>query len=179
MRVRDVMSTTVAACALDDTLERAAQLMWDRDCGCIPLVDDAARVIGIVTDRDICMTALMRRLPLAQIHARTAASHCVFVVHEDDPLEVARDLLGRKQVRRLPVVDRNGHLVGIVSLADLAIRVDDDKETLHPKRIADVLAAVSLPRTPSARRYESVIRLREPSDDPHREPDARVSGVPR
>ena len=172
------MTPEVAVCGPDDTLDRAAQLMWDRDCGCVPLVDDAQRVVGMVTDRDVCMAALTQHLPLAQIAASTAASHRVFVVHEDDPLEVARDLLGRKQVRRLPVVDCNGHLVGIVSVADLATRVGEDGETLHPARIADVLAAVSMPRGLPSRRTESGIHRRALSDE-HRERDAGVATIPR
>lgn len=119
MLIADLMSRQPATCRPRDSLDVAARLMWAGDCGCIPVVDDAIRPIAMITDRDACMAAHFQGKPLRDIEVREVMSGAVTTCREDDDTAVAHDLMREHQLRRLPVVDGDGLLVGIVSLADL------------------------------------------------------------
>jgi CBS domain-containing protein len=120
MTIKDLMTRTVYTCHPRDSLQLAAQLMREHDCGCIPVLDDADRVVGMLTDRDICMSACSRDLPLSRLAVADAMSKHVFACAPNDSLDAAEQLMGRKQVRRVPVVVA-GRLVGMLSLNDLAL----------------------------------------------------------
>lgn len=119
LRVSDVMSTRVHTCSMDDTLDRAARIMSEHECGAVPVVDRHGHAIAMVTDRDICMTALACARLLKSIPVMTAASRRMYAVRTSDTLDFAHELMCKHRVRRLPVVDADGHLIGIVSVADL------------------------------------------------------------
>ncbi|MCW5833396.1 MAG: CBS domain-containing protein [Labilithrix sp.] len=119
-RVADIMTRDVAACSSDDTLERAAQLMWDRACGSVPVVDELRRPIAMLTDRDVCMAAYTQGKPLAGMAVASAMSKRLFLARKDETLESAERTMRRHCLRRLPVVDRHGALVGLLSIADIA-----------------------------------------------------------
>jgi CBS domain-containing protein len=119
LRVSDVMSTRVHTCSMDDTLDRAARIMSEHECGAVPVVDRDGQAIAMVTDRDICMTALACKRLLGQIPVMTAASRRMYAARTSDTLDFAHELMCKHRVRRLPVVDADGHLIGIVSIADL------------------------------------------------------------
>lgn len=70
MKVQDIMTADVETCRLDDTLDRPAAIMWERDCGVVPVVDDESRIVGMLTDRDICMAAYTQGRPLPEIRCR-------------------------------------------------------------------------------------------------------------
>lgn len=123
MKVGEVMTAQVECCTPDDSLEHAAQLMWDKDCGCLPVctvADGAVRAVGLITDRDICMCALFERAPLAALRVQQAMTQHVLACQPADTLEQAERVMREGQVRRLPVLSAEGQLLGIVSLADLA-----------------------------------------------------------
>jgi CBS domain-containing protein len=94
-------------------------MMWDHDCGCIP-IRDGDHVVGMITDRDICMAAHFKGKPIRDIRIEEAMSRDVAVCRPGDPLETAEAIMMRAQVRRLPVTDASGRLVGILSLNDIA-----------------------------------------------------------
>jgi CBS domain-containing protein len=119
LAVADVMTTRVYTCGDDDTLEHAARIMAEHDCGAVPVLDGQKHVIAMVTDRDICLTALACRRLLSQISVMTAASRRMYAIRTIDTLDRAHELMCKHHVRRLPVVDPGGHLIGIVSLVDL------------------------------------------------------------
>jgi CBS domain-containing protein len=119
MNVSDLMTSAVSSCSTSDDLQRAAQLMWENDCGVVPVVDGAGRVVGMISDRDICMAAYTHG-PLWQLSVLDAMATKVHGVMESDPLEVVETLMRRVRVRRVPVLDRDGHLKGILSMHDLA-----------------------------------------------------------
>ena len=147
MNVGQVMTRTVYSCQSTDSLNRVAQIMWENDCGCVPVEDAAGRAIAMITDRDICMAAYTRGLPLTQISVGSAASRTLHCVLESDSLTRAELLMQRHRVRRLPVVDGDGRPVGILSMNDLARRVRDlgsDVE-LGPAAITRTLAFVCAP----------------------------------
>jgi len=123
MQVAEVMTKQVKCCAADDSLEHAAQLMWDNDCGCLPVSsirDGASQTVGLITDRDICMCALFERRPLSELRVGQAMARRVLSCSPADSLEQAERVMQDARVRRLPVLSAKGDLLGIVSLADLA-----------------------------------------------------------
>jgi CBS-domain-containing membrane protein len=123
MEVREVMTARVQCCTPDDSLEHAARLMWDNDCGCLPVctvADGKAPAIGLITDRDICMCALFQGAPLSALHVHQAMTDRLLACQPGDTLEEAERVMRQGQVRRLPVLSAEGQLLGIVSLADLA-----------------------------------------------------------
>jgi CBS domain-containing protein len=121
MKVQDVMTKRVRCCRPQDDLAAAARLLWNGDCGVLPVVvGEERRVVGMLTDRDICMAAWTQSRPLADIPVEIAmASDVVTCRPEEDVLTVLARLRDR-HVRRLPVVDEGTQLLGIVSLVDFA-----------------------------------------------------------
>jgi CBS domain-containing protein len=120
MRVAQLMSQPVITCSANDSLNEAARLMWEHDCGSIPVVDGDGKVVGIVTDRDVCMAAYTQGERLCCIPVATAMAKQVFSCHPDDNLEKVEAVMGEQQIRRLPVVDDDNHPLGLLSLNDLA-----------------------------------------------------------
>jgi CBS domain-containing protein len=138
MRIEKVMHRPVVTCHVDDHLGKAARLLWEQDCGALPVVDGTGRVVAMITDRDICMAAYTKGLPLEAIQVRAAMSSQLYACHPGDPVFEAEKRMGEKQVRRLPVVDEQGRVLGILSLNDLAReagrfaggRIQDSNSTL-------------------------------------------------
>jgi CBS domain-containing protein len=116
------MSHTVHHCKPDDTLDLAATQMWEHDCGSLPVCagDGELRVIAMLTDRDICMAALFEGRPLRELKVADAMSRDIRVCEVDDRPEDVELLMREQRIRRVPVTDSAGALIGIVSLADLA-----------------------------------------------------------
>ncbi|OWR19035.1 Hypoxic response protein 1 [Brevundimonas diminuta] len=123
MKIRDVMSKDVQVARPEDTLHNVAGRMAAGDFGFIP-VADGDRLIGALTDRDIVVRAVASGAgPEARV--LDVLSRDALVVRADDDLKVALDLMSSRQIRRLPVVDKDGRLVGVVSLGDLSTRVKE------------------------------------------------------
>ncbi len=122
MRVQELMTAQVKSCTPDDSLERAAQLMWENDCGALPVSsgDGASRVVGMVTDRDIAMGALFQHRTLSELKVRDAMAKSVETCHASDSVAQAEKIMREARIRRLPVLDGSGSLAGMISLADLA-----------------------------------------------------------
>jgi CBS domain-containing protein len=154
MKVRDVMTSPVVCCGPSDSLDTAARLMWDHDCGIVPVVNVQRRLIGVVTDRDACMAAYTQGKRLCHLPVSTAMAYRVHTCEPNDSLESAQRKMREHQVRRLPVVDDRGFLLGMVSLADLASRSAPDGDTL------ETLRAVSTPRSPRWRELISAVARR-------------------
>lgn len=152
MKVSELMTQGVKACGIHDTLQRAAQIMWESDCGCVPVVDDEARVVGMLTDRDICMAGYTQGTTFAEIPVSTAMAKQVFGVAEDDLVEAAESMMRDKQIRRVPVLDGGGKLRGLLSLNDIARHTHRTKgrrgNGLSGDSIAETLAAICKPHRP-------------------------------
>jgi len=140
MLINEIMSAHVITCSPYDTLDKAAALMWEHDCGCVPVVDHG-KVVAMLTDRDICMAAYTSGLPLPRIQVASAASKTVYAVAENDGVDRAEELMSTHQIRRLPVVGTSGALVGILTLNDLVRNAGQLGRRRH------VLSAESLVRT--------------------------------
>lgn len=120
MEVHQVMNRNVKVCHAHDALNKAAQIMWEEPCGAVPVVDEERRPIGFLTDRDICMAAYTQGRPLALMRVEGAMARKVMCCRADDDLRTAAALMREHRTRRLPVVDRDGKLMGLLSLDDLA-----------------------------------------------------------
>ena len=139
MNVSEIMTTDVACCGADESMEVAARRMWDRDCGCVPVLRDGV-VAGMITDRDICMAALTQGQPLAKMTVGSAMSSNAWTCRPSDSLEDAERVMQERQVRRLPVVGPKGEIVGILSLNDLARAASMQREQRRPAITVDEVA---------------------------------------
>lgn len=119
MKVQELMIRDVKTCLAEDDLNRAAQIMWETDCGTVPVVDAAGIVKGMITDRDVCMAAYTKGRAMSAIQVRAAMSKQVTSCSPEESLEGALAIMKEARVRRLPVTERNGRLVGILSMNDL------------------------------------------------------------
>jgi CBS domain-containing protein len=146
--VSRVMTRDVVTCALTDTLHRAAQIMWERDCGAVPTVDAAGRAVGIITDRDLTMGAFTQGLPLVAIPVGRVASGRVFSVPLGASVDDVALVMRSERVRRVVVVDADAKVAGIVALADVARYVAE----LGPSRRDAALVLADLVATLSERR---------------------------
>jgi len=150
MKISHIMKADVEVCAFDDNLTAAASRMWDCDIGCLPVLDGAGQVVGIVTDRDICMAAFTRGERLQDIPVSVAMAKEVLSCAPDATLVEAEEVMRSGQVRRLPVIGSDGCLVGIVSLNDLALLAQHDigrrSRDLSAQEITATLAAICTPR---------------------------------
>jgi CBS-domain-containing membrane protein len=120
MKVEQNMNRGVKTCGPQDSLNRAAQIMWEEACGAVPVVDEQSRPIGFLTDRDICMAAYTQGKRLDALRVEKAMARKVVSCGVEDDLGSAAQLMRQNRTRRLPVIDQNGALVGLLSLDDLA-----------------------------------------------------------
>ncbi|HEY4184551.1 MAG TPA: CBS domain-containing protein, partial [Polyangia bacterium] len=130
----DVMTTRPRTVAPDAKLRDIAEIMRSEDVGAVPVVEADGRLTGMVTDRDIVVRALAGDRSIDDWVARDVASTDLDVAASDDPLSRIIELMGRERIRRVPVVDANDHLVGIVSLADVAQHADHHEDLQHALR---------------------------------------------
>jgi CBS domain-containing protein len=147
MKVEQLMTRNVRACEPDDSLSAAAKIMWEQDCGCVPIVsrkNGAATLVGMITDRDVCMAAYTQGRPLqtTKVHSAMAKSLCT--CRPTDAVSVALTVMRTNQLHRIPVVDAEDHLVGILSLTDVA------REAAHTEQEAGDLSATAIAATVEA-----------------------------
>jgi CBS domain-containing protein len=176
--VSELMMSAPQTCRPTDTLNRAAELMWEHDCGCLPVVDDERRLVGMITDRDACMAAYTQGRRLEDMPVRSAMSGDVRSCHADDSLATAEHAMQQHQVRRLPVVDAERRVVGILSLNDIAVAAAVEqgrgREAISRDEVATTLGAICKRRLPALQT--------RPAGRPERRaaaaPSARAAGQP-
>jgi len=123
--------------------------MWEHDCGCAPVVDGHGKLVGIVTDRDICMAAYTQGLPLEAIAVERVMSPRVISCARGDDLETAHRLMRTHEIHRIPVADSRGRLAGILSLSDLVNYSGGDSAALAAE-ITETISAIRRRRKPAA-----------------------------
>jgi|CZKU01.1.fsa_nt_gi CBS domain-containing protein len=155
MNASDLMTAPARSCRTTDTLERAAQVMWDADCGVVPVVDGDGRVVGMVTDRDICMAAYMQGRALWLIPVSNVMAKHVYGVRETDPIEEVEATMRHARVHRVPVLDAEGRLKGVLSMNDLARNahrsVGHKADGLRYDSVVETLAAIGMSHATRAR----------------------------
>jgi len=148
MHIQHLMTKHLVTCRPDDSLARAAQLMWEHDIGCVLVTDEDGRLVGIVTDRDACMGAYTQGLPLDRVSVSSVMTHEIWSC---TPRSDSRDIettMRTHQVRRVPVLDPMTHLpIGIVTLNDLARAARCTPSTgINQREVEATLASISMPR---------------------------------
>lgn len=124
MKVQDVMNEKVKSCQPNISLAEAAGMMWDYDCGVLPVVSDDGKTVGVITDRDIAIAAGTSHLPAWAIPVSDAMSRELYFVSRNDDVHKALKLMRKDKVRRLPVINTEGALEGILSLNDIALHAE-------------------------------------------------------
>ena len=156
MKVEQLMTRNVTACRSGDSLNRVAQIMWEHDCGVVPVLadDGSGRVIGMVTDRDVCMAAYTQGCALTDLPVRSAMSPSLHSCRPTDAIAVALKVMESNQIRRLPIVDQDDELVGILSLADIAREAQHEHGVrgaeVTDAAVAEAIEAISASRSTGA-----------------------------
>jgi CBS-domain-containing membrane protein len=145
MNVGDSMTRAIRTCRPEESLAAAARILWEQDCGIVPVLDGEGDLVGVVTDRDACMAAYTRGQRLDEIPVHTAMARVVSTCGADWPLERALAVMRQQQVRRLPVLDERNRCCGVLSLSDV-VRVAGEDPALRGA-VVGTLAAVSRPRS--------------------------------
>lgn len=128
LTARDIMTRQVRTARRDSALREVAQLMRDEDCGVVPIVDGEGRLLGLVTDRDLALRAFTGSRAVDGLRAADVMTEDLEAVLPEEDLHGVIELMGRRQVRRIPVVEPDDRLVGIIALGDIASRADQDEE---------------------------------------------------
>lgn len=127
MKVQDIMTREVRCCGPEMNLAEAAKLMWDGDCGILPIINQDKRVIGMITDRDICMAVATKGRHPSEITVWETSTGTVYSVKPQDDIHDALKVMAANRVRRLPVVDEDGRLVGLLAVNDVILHAEDEK----------------------------------------------------
>jgi CBS domain-containing protein len=138
MQVREIMSAETVCCSPGTNLGEVAQMMVAQDCGEIPVCDETGKPIGVVTDRDIVCRILAKNKNPLSMTAGDCMSSPVITIQPDASIDECAELMESYQIRRVPVVERDGSCCGMVAQADLATKAS-------PETSMDVVAAVSAP----------------------------------
>ena len=133
MRIKEVMTQNVASCGPDANVATAAGLMWQYDCGVIPVLDEKRVVVGVITDRDICMALAMNNRLASDVSVGEVMSKEVCVCSPESQVTEVLATMKRGQILRVPVTSKDGTLEGIVSLSDLVKRADDARGAAKSK----------------------------------------------
>ncbi len=142
MKVEEIMSKDPACCTAEDDVEVAAEIMQRLDTGIVPVTKDLtqpSKLLGVVTDRDLCLGVVAAGRERTSVKVRELMSTKLTVCKPSDTAEQALTRMGRSKVRRLPVVNRNFEVIGIVSLADI-VRHHATKQTQFCKAMAAICA---------------------------------------
>ena len=136
----DVMTKNPVCCLPDDSVITAAHLMKGRDIGSIPVVQNelTRKLVGIVTDRDLTLLIVAEGLDPKTVKVEDVMTRGLITCHPEDDLQMAIDGMSRHQVRRIPIVDHENRIVGIIAQADVATRIN------QPERTAEVVKEISL-----------------------------------
>lgn len=121
MRVQDIMRKPVSYCHAGTDAAAAAEIMWTQNCGCLPVVEDGARVIGMVTDRDLFIALGTQNRRPAELRVGEVMNRDLSACSPEDDVRTALKSMAQKHAHRLPVVDKNGDLRGILSIDDVVM----------------------------------------------------------
>lgn len=153
MKVSDIATRKARSCDTGTNLAAAAWIMWENDCGIVPIADRANKVVGLLTDRDICMAVATRRALASDITAGDVMSGKVYSCRLGDDVRVALRTMAEHAVRRLPVVNEAAELQGVLSLSDVVLAARDPRQAREGDptwaEVMQTLASVSRPRQPA------------------------------
>ena len=140
MKVKDIMTKDPATCTPDTTVAEAAHLMWEADCGILPVVDDG-EIEGVVTDRDMYVALATRNERAANLKVGAVATKTVVSCAPEDDILHVLELMKQSRVRRLPVLGFGGTVLGVVSMNDIVLAADTD-ESIPGEDVLDVMKSI-------------------------------------
>ena len=144
MKVQDVMTKDVLFCSPTDNPAAAAERMMQKDCGIIPIVTEEKKVIGVITDRDICLAYARRGAKLAAFNLEEFIGKKIISCQPTDKIEDALKKMKKNQVKRLIITSQDGILLGIISIADILLATDKHKSLT--KKVISTLKSINKPR---------------------------------
>jgi CBS domain-containing protein len=138
------MTYDVQTCRPETNLADAALRMWRGDCGILPVIADGQKVVGVITDRDICMAAATKHRDPANIRVKDVMSGKVYACSCDTDIHEALKIMQQKQVRRLPIISaEDGRLQGILSMNDVALKASAERKAdLSAEDVENTLRAI-------------------------------------
>jgi CBS domain-containing protein len=144
MKVKEIMSVNPACCTPNDSAQKVAKMMCDLNVGSIPVVVDpqSRSLVGMITDRDLCCRVLAQGLDAKSTRIQEFVTYNPAICRDGENVENCERLMQQHQVRRIPVVDKDNRVIGIVAQADLALK---DK----PERVHKTVAEISKTTRPS------------------------------
>lgn len=128
MKVKEIMAPNAKAIWLTESLTDAARLMWENDCGVLPIIKDGRKVVGLITDRDICMAMAMREENPSAISVEEVMTGQVYAVNAEDEVDQALHAMQEHKIRRLPVLNAEGELEGMLSMNDVVLNAKASAE---------------------------------------------------
>lgn len=156
MKIQEVMTTSPKCCVPSDTASKAARIMKDMDTGIVPIIENeqSRRLVGVVTDRDLCLKVIAEGQDPHSVQVSRCMTPTLVCCTPDDDLQKALDLIRDNQVRRIPVVDQDGIIQGMVSMADMVQRADIPSNWTHEtlKKVSEPTLQASQPRAQTARK---------------------------
>jgi CBS-domain-containing membrane protein len=142
MLVKQLMTQDVISCRPENNLAELAERMWNQRCGALPILDGSGRVMGMITDRDICIALGTRNIKASDVLARDVSPPGCFSCRPEDDARDALRTMATQEVSRLPVVDDAGKLAGIISIDDIIFRAGGGRSCLSDREIIDALKAI-------------------------------------
>jgi CBS domain-containing protein len=143
MKVNEVMNPDPKAIWITESLADAAKSMWENDCGILPIIKDGRKVVGMITDRDICMGTAIRDVNPSRISVEEVMTGKVFSATPEDDLEQALQTMKEHRIRRLPIVNADGELAGILSMNDIVLKAKEKgKEQINYADVVDTYRAI-------------------------------------
>ena len=154
MKVRDIMNKTPKSCDRSANLAAITEAIWTNDCGTLPVVDETGKVVGMITDRDICVALGTRNQRASEVTVGEVLSQELFACAPDDEIHTALETMKAQRIRRLPVLDQAGRLQGILCLNDLALHAEKQTGKKVPalsyEDVVETLKAICEHRVPLA-----------------------------
>jgi len=142
MKVKEIMTPNAKAIWLTESLSDAAHLMWENDCGVLPIIKDGRKVIGMITDRDICMAVAMRDTNPSSVSVEEVMTGQVYSVNPEDDIEQALTAMQEHKIRRLPVVNAEGELEGILSMNDVVLNAKGKGDSIASGEVVKTYQAI-------------------------------------
>lgn len=160
MKVKDIMVRAAASCAPRTNLGAAVEILWNRNCGILPIINEEEKVIGVVTDRDLCVALGTRnRLP-GEVTVGEVTAGKVFTCRPSDDVHTALATMASEKVRRLPVVNDDGRLEGLLSMDDVVLhsqpRSGGRPSELSHDDVLETMKRLYRPELPRVVRQDSV-----------------------
>lgn len=138
------MTRSVGVCREDDSLAQAVEIMWQKDCGIVPVINKKSKVVGTITDRDIAVSVFLQNKPASEITASSIINGKVITCSSKDKVEKVLKTMKKHQIKRLPVTGKDDKLKGMISITDILLASNKDKSLR--KSVVKTLEAIGKPR---------------------------------